>query len=673
MLPIILIVCCFAAIILSTTGKLFKDAYESRCRKDIDNSCSSVSHYVENFMSKAYSLTEGLAVSDAILTMNHDIQTPIIVGTTKRNDFFELIYIQDMKGDQTARSSGELGNRANRWWFTLMVEKNQPFVSKSYYSVNTNMACASIFYPMIKNGKTIGIFATDIKLSSLQSIVEEYSDLETGKISFIIDGEGSVVAHPENMYFEELYNYKTLTKTVAKKDSNGKVLYDTDGNICTEEQPIDISDEYINMIANVMAGNTGSCEITDKGISYFASYAPVKLSGSSDSWSVITLQDKDKALAPLTQANQNGSIVAVISVIFSLILITFIARSITNPIKLSNQRLMELSKGDLTSVVPNVRGRDESAQLLHNLNITILSLRDIIGKINSAVVKIANGDFTQSVSSDFQGEFNSLATSLNTIVESIQKTMRQINNCSNRFLDGLTTFDAMAHSLADGTKSQANVVEKLSSALTDISEKIAENAENSHNANQMMDSVQDKIKKTNSDLKDLVASMNAIKVNSNEINTITNKMQDIASRTNLLSMNASVEAARAGDAGKGFSVLAEEIRSLALQCAAAVSETAELIEKNRKNVESGILSLKVTVSSVQSVSKDSANTGCLIRNISAATLEQSDAINRISTSLNQISDVIKNNSSTASESARTSLQMKEQAKILKVLLENYKY
>lgn len=673
MLPMILIVCCSAAAILSITEQLFRDTYESQCKTATYNSCSSISQYVESFMSKAYALTEELAVSDTILSMEHDLQTPIVEGTASRNDFFELIYIQDMNGDQTARSSGELGNRAGRWWFTLMLEKNEPFVSKSYYSVNTNMACASIFFPMIKDNKTIGIFATDIKLSSLQSMVEEYSSLENGQISYIIDGEGTVVAHPESVYFEELYNYKTLTKTVTKQDSRGNTMYDADGNIVTEEQPIKVSDEYSEMIADVMAGNTGSCEITNDGISYYASYAPVKLDGSSDSWSVITLQEKDKALSLLTRVNQNGMIVAVISVIAALLLISLITRSIVTPIKLSNYRLSKLSMGDLTSAVPDVKGKDESAQLLHNLNITIASLRDIIGEINSTVIKIADGDFTQTVSSDFQGEFNSLASSLNTVASSIRTTMHKINDCSNRFLDGLTTFDEAARSLADGTGSQANAVEELSASIRDISEKITENAKNSHTADEMMESVQNKIDKANIDLKDLIASMNAIEMNSKEINMITKQMQDLASNTTLLSMNASVEAARAGAAGKGFAVVAGEVRSLAAQCTNAATETAELIEKTRKNIENGMASLKITVDSIESVSKDSVTTSSLIQNISSATLEQSDAISQINTAINQISEVTKCNSATAAESAQTSLFMKKQAAALKELLEHYKY
>ncbi len=673
MFPMMIIVCLSAIAILSITDYLFNNAYENQIKTQNVDSCKFISQSVESFMSKAYSITEELACSDAIITMNHDIQTPIVEGTAERNDYFELIYIQDMNGDQTARSSGELGNRANRWWFIQMLEQNEPFVSKSYYSVNTNMTCASIFFPLVENNQTIGILATDIKLATLQSLVEEFSDTESGKISYIIDGEGNVVAHPESVYYEELYNYKTLTRTVTQKDENGNTLYDADGNILTEEMKITVSDEYTEMIASVMAGETGSAEVKDNGKTYYADYAPVKLDGFSDSWSVVTLQDKSKAMSLMNRVNQSGILIAIIAVFFAVLLIALITRTITKPIKLSHKRLNQLSEGDLTSVVPEAGGNDESARLLIDLNKTIAVLRDIIQNINESVQKIADGDFRQSVSSSFQGEFNELATSLTEIVGSIGQTMNQIQICANEFTEGFSTLDEVAHSLADGTTSQASAVEELSSTLTGISEKIARNAENSQNADRMMFSVQKQLKQSNEELQALTGAMEMIEKNSEEINSIIKVMQDIASKTNLLSMNASVEAARAGEAGKGFAVVASEIRSLALQCGEAAVNTSELIQKTTKNVRAGMERLQGTVDSIAAVSEGNNNTSRLISDISIATAEQSEAIKQIGTALEQISAITQSNSETALESAQSSLVMKQQAEQLKQLLSRYQY
>ncbi len=673
MFPMILIVCLSAISILLITERLFDNAYEEQIREQNSDACSFISQSVESFMGRAYTVVEELAYSEAILSMDHDIQTPIVEGVASRNEYLELLYIQDMSGDQTARSSGELGNRANRWWFLQMLQDDEPFVSKSYYSVNTNMACASIFLPLVKDNRTIGILAADIKLAALQSLVEEFSDTKEGTISYIIDGEGTVVAHPESVYYEELYNYKTLVRTVTQKDQDGNTLYDGSGNILTEEVPIEISEEYADMISAVMAGEVGSQEVTDHGTTYYASYAPVELDGCSDSWSVVTLQDKAKAMSLMNRINRSGIFITAAAVLAALVIIALITRSIVRPIQLSHKRLKQLSEGDLTSIVPDVGGRDESAQLLKDLNQTIGVLKNIIQEINRSVQIVAQGDFRQRIRHNAAGEFDVLASSLAAVVGSMGRTLSQINLCANQFLSGLSAFDDAARSLAEGTTSQADAVEELSSTMTEVSDKIRRNAENSRNADQMMDSVAGQLHQGNADLQKLTAAMEAIEEDSLEISSISKIMQDIASQTNLLSMNASVEAARVGEAGKGFAVVASEIRSLAVQCGKAAEDTAELIERTRKNVEVGMENLQVTVSSIQSASQGNMDTSRLLSDISAATARQAEAVGGIGRALEQISEITNRNSQTAAVSAQTSSRMKQQAESLKQLLSSYRY
>lgn len=673
MIPVILIVCIFAGVILTVTGNLLNSAYEKKIIEHNKDTSSFIAQSVGGFMDKAYTLTEEMAVSEAILTMDNKTQTPIVEGTAQRNDYFELIYIQDMNGDQTARSSGELGNRAERWWFTQMLETKKPFVSKSYYSVNTNMACASIFYPLVSDDKMIGIFATDIKLATLQSLVEEYSDLEDGRVSFIIDGEGTVIAHPESVYYEELYNYKNLTRTISKKDSSGNTLYDESGNILTEEKSITVSKDYAAMVSEVMSGKDGSVEITDQGIEYYASYAPVALGGYSDTWSVITLQNKDNALSVMQQVNKIGIIVTVIAVIVVILLIALITGTITKPIKLCLGRLKQLADGDLTTVVPAVRSNDESAELLNNLNKTIGILSEMMQDITLFVQRIAQGDFSETISNEFKGEFNLLAASLGEINDSIGNTIKEIDISAGKFVREVEAFDAVAQMLADGTTSQAGAEEELSATLADISEKVNRNADNTRQADQMMVTVEKELKESNQNLKALVEAMSTMEEDSNEISSITKLMQNIAAQTNLLSMNASVEAARAGDAGRGFAVVASEIRDLAAKCNEAAVNTAELIDKTCKNIQDGMEHLDVTVVSLKKVSAENQNTGKLIRDISCATEEQTEALKQISAALEQISNVTQSNSTTAEESAQTSREMRQSVGNLKRMLGRYRY
>lgn len=673
MFPMILILCIFSVTILGITGNFLRSTYNNQIVKHNSEINNSISQAVESFMNKAYAITEELAFSNPVLTMNGRVQDPIVKGVAERNDYFELIYIQDTNGDQTSRSTGELSNRAGRWWFIETMEKQKPFISKSYYSVSTNMACASIFYPLIRNNRIKGVLATDIKLATLQSLVEEYSDTADGKMSFIIDGEGTILAHPESVYYEELYNYKNLTRTISLKDDNGETLYDGSGNIITEEKPIRVSEDFSKIVSDVMSGKSGSTEVTYNDTSYYASYSPVELDGYSDTWSVITLHDKEKALSLIQKVNQSGITVTVVAIILAILLIALITRSITRPIKLSLERLKLLSEGDLTTVIPKVNGNDECAGLLNNTNKTIGTLKDILQEINIFAKKIADGDFSETIQGQFSGEFSQLASSLASINGSMVKTINQINVASKALISGTQNFGASAQTLADGTSDQASATEELFASLTGITDEIKQTSSNTKKANEMMSLIVKELDEGNRNLHKLADTMNIIEENSNEVNSITNLMQGIAAQTNLLSMNASVEAARAGEAGKGFAVVASEIRSLAAQCNDAALKTAELIGKTCNNVTDSMKDLDIAVKSLESIEEKNQATNNLVNSIATATEDQSDAITQIHEALEQIAIVTQSNSSTAHENANTSKEMMYHAEQLKNILDRYNY
>lgn len=486
MIPMILILGIFATAILGITGNLLEKTYNSQIIKHDTEINRFISQSVASFMNKAYAVTEELAYSSPVLSMNGRVQAPIVKGVAQRNDYFELVYIQDTNGDQVSRSIGELGNRSNRWWFIQMMEMQKPFISKSYYSISTNMACASIFYPLVQNSQMKGILATDIKLATLQSLVEEYSDKKDDRISFIIDGEGTILAHPESFYYEELYNYKNLTKTITQKDPAGNTLYDDSGNIITKEEPIKVSKEFSDIIAQVMTGKSGSKEVIYNEKEYYASYSPVELDGYSDTWSVVTLHNKENALSLLQKVNKSGITVTIVAIICAILLFALITKTITKPIKLCLARLTLLADGDLTTVIPKVKGNDESAGLLININKTIGTLKEIIQEINTFAKRIADGNFNGKISNEFKGEFNDLASSLALINESMVTTINHINTAVAAIISGAKNFDVSAQTLADGTSDQASATEELFASLTGITEEIKQTSYNTKQAGEMM-------------------------------------------------------------------------------------------------------------------------------------------------------------------------------------------
>ncbi len=672
-LPMALIVCIMGIAILSIVGVLFRGAYEQLIYMETGNTANAVSQSVGEFMDMAYRITEQLNCSNEILSMDTEIQTPILEGTAKRNDYFELIYIQDMNGDQTGRSSGELGNRANRWWFIQMMETGEPFVSKSYYSVNTNMACASIFFPMKKDGQDIGVLATDIKLDKLQESVAEYSDVENGRITFIIDGEGVVVAHPEKTYYEELYNYKNMTRTVTKKDSAGEVVYDGEGNIVTEELPVEVSSEYAERIQAALAGQSGQGEIEDGGKRYYISYAPIEMDGASDSWAVITLWEKEAALGGMNRILLLGILITAATVVLAVVLILALSHSITRPIRQGLQRLTELSHGDLTTQLPRVTERDETGQLLETMGETVNQLKKIVTDITTQLDRLAGGDVSVQAAYVYDGDFRPLGESLETIIRSLNRSIRQVSEHSAQVMQNADSLSRISQSLAQDAAMQAGEVEELTRTVEDVSQETNGSTQVTLQAKERMAQVCKDMEEGNRSVQELLRVMDRIYQESEKISSIAKTIEDISSQTNLLALNAAVEAARAGTAGAGFSVIAEQIRTLAMHCAEAVQSTAQLVETTLSEIRRGVNALHDTAESIGRSTDGIREADALVGGISETAKAQAESLDKIAAMLERTSAVVKNSSEVASESAAASVEMQEHARQLKEAVAHYHY
>ena len=152
---------------------------------------------------------------------------------------------------------------------------------------------------------------------------------------------------------------------------------------------------------------------------------------------------------------------------------------------------------------------------------------------------------------------------------------------------------------------------------------------------------------------------------SKEIIKVIRTIEDIASQTNILSLNAAIEAARAGTAGKGFAVVADEVRMLAGQSAEAARSTALLIGETVAAVETGSQISDVTNQALQEVVASARNVSDAVASIFEAADDQSHAVERISQELQSISDVVQSNSDVVKDSAAVSEKMSEQAAMLK--------
>ena len=554
--PMILVVCLLTAIIIIGVGLTFTGSYERQIQSQNMDTATSIARHVQAFTDTAYKISEELASNELILTMKTEVQTPILQSTLARNDYIELLYIQGMDGMQTGRSTGELANRKNRWWFIQMMENPEPFISKSYYSVNTNMPCASIFLPLIRDGEMIGVFATDIKLTSLQELVLTYSQPEEGRYSFIIDGDGVVVAHPDNTYLEELYNYKLMTHTVSKKDAAGNTVYDAEGNIATEEQPFTISDSFKAAIDDVMNHNSNSAVITDNGKKLYISYTPVEMSGYSDSWSVITVQTASSAMAIRNRILIVSLMAGIVALLITVVILTFIARNITQPIIDMTVLMAKVCEGDFT-IVADENDPTELGTLAKSFNMLIQKISSIMGDSGHVTNDILG---SRSMLKEITDSTNSISDQMQMIFFGADEQAQDAKQVFEMAVTMQTQFESLSAYTNTLNSSAEDSIQMGNQGQDQIHKLRSQSVASLDNINQMVQNIQ------------------ALEAKSLNIREIVSTISEIADQTELLSLNASIEAARAGELGRGFAVVANEISNLASHSTDATQNITDIIE-----------------------------------------------------------------------------------------------
>ena len=310
---------------------------------------------VESLLDQAYGLNHQLSINPQIINavsrassnwesrvnnynklyktqtpLSHDTGPNILTNTQSEYKFVELFFLQDINGDQVARSFGPLGHRSKRWWYKEFLKHKKPFISKSYFSLTGNRPVSSVFHPVFdKNKKLIGILGTDINFDKLQSYIDGYIKTK-GLYVIVVDNTGVVIAHPNSSAVKDRYDLQHLTRSQIVSDQLGRPLQDSSGHHQTEEVEIKWGKTISSLVSKALNGKAGiirNIDIDDKLSNIY--YSPIRLKGPGSKGNYAVLLVRNISQSFLTHFLTGLFLIACL-ILLSIVFITIFKRKLNH-------------------------------------------------------------------------------------------------------------------------------------------------------------------------------------------------------------------------------------------------------------------------------------------------------------------------------------------------------
>jgi hypothetical protein len=248
----------------------------------------------------------------------------------------------------------------------------------------------------------------------------------------------------------------------------------------------------------------------------------------------------------------------------------------------------------------------------------------------------------------------SVSRTLRRVTSQVAASSHEISNASDQVAQS-------SQMLAQGASEQAASLEETSASTEEITSMTQSNRANSLSAAKAMDEVEAHVAKCNETLEQMAASMKGITASSEKISGILKMIDEIAFQTNILALNAAVEAARAGDAGRGFAIVADEVRTLAQRVAQAAKDTAALIEESMQRSRGGGAKLNEMTAVIQGITGSAYHVRTLVDTVKAGTAEQARGIEQIAAAISQMNQVTQSTAASAEEGAAAAAELNGQS------------
>ena len=490
--------------------------------------------------------------------------------------------------------------------------------------------------PVKENGETafylVGVYKYDMLNDVLSSI-----NIGKNGMAYMVNQEGIVTGHPDQ----------------SKVQAQSTLLQLGGGN---EEA-----------IKSVTTGETGSTEFDIDGQQMLVAFSPIH----GTQWALVIQVPKSDYNHLINGAMIVAGICTLVVLFLSILVILRMARSISKPVKNVTNRMLCLSDGDLHTEVAHIRSGDELEIMTRTLADTVESVNRYISDIHQVLSGVADGNLQIEPQVQYKGDFTLIRNSLGTILESMNKTISGFRAAAARLAQMAEELSGQSGQLHQASLEQNQATEVLVDEVTHVKEQLAGVIKSSDQTHTMTGEITRKVQEANTQMDSLSNAMSNISSNAQEITSIAKAIDNIAFQTNILALNASVEAARAGSAGRGFAIVAEEVKELAGKSAQEAQNAMDIVTNTRAVIQEGVELNASTAESLQAIYGVSTEISKISDQLVAAVQGQENALISMEERIATISSIADRNLQSAVGTSQSSELLAKEAEELQMQVKKF--
>lgn len=310
-------------------------------------------------------------------------------------------------------------------------------------------------------------------------------------------------------------------------------------------------------------------------------------------------------------------------------------------------------------------------QMVRKYASDVTDRRDAMSAILDALDELGKGRMSVRLDDQVRGEFKHIRDEFNTTMSALDERISTISGVMQRSNDTVSSVAESAHGLSKRSEQQAASLEETSASVNTISGRIKENSEAAEQAETLSQDTAKKASKGESVVKESIDAMERIEKITAEVTKITKVIESFAFQTNLLSINAAVEAARAGDAGRGFSVVASEVRSLAQRSSEASKDIARLTQESEEEVAKGSRLVRSAGEELQEIGSAAVAVEEAVRQITGSSKEQALAVSEIEVAMRELDTGVNEVAESARQSVHFADKLNDEMDQLENVIKNF--